>query len=98
MVSSLEIDRTGAFTCPVSAGAVFFSPGPPSRLTASARAELRAAALAGAPPMSGDARAAALGDWARNAVSSPCAATARLSGIDTLDKLKGRRARAKCLK
>ena len=88
VVSSLEIDRTGAFTCPVSAGAVFFSPGPPSRLTASARAELRAAAPAGAPPMSGDARAAALGDWARNAVSSPCAATARLSGIDTLDKLK----------
>jgi hypothetical protein len=38
--------------------------------------------------MSGDARAAALGDRARNAVSSPCAATARLSGIDTLDKLK----------
>ena len=88
VVSSLEIDRTGAFTCPVSAGAVFFSPGPPSRLTVSARAELRAAAPAGAPPMSGDARAAALGDWARNAVSSPCAATARLSGIDTLDKLK----------
>ena len=27
--------------------------------------------------MSGDARAAALGDWARNAVSSPRAATAR---------------------
>ena len=88
VVTCLEIDRTGAFTCPVSSGAVYFSNGPPSRLTASARAELRAAAPAGAPPMSGDARAAALGDWARNAVSSPCAATARLSGIDTLDKLK----------
>ena len=38
--------------------------------------------------MSGDARAAALGDWARNAVCSPRAATARLRGIDTLAKLE----------
>ena len=88
VVSTIELDRTGAFTCPVSAGAVFFSPGPPSSLPAAARARLRAAAPAGAPPMSGDARAAALGDWARNAVSSPRAATARLRGIDTLEKLE----------
>jgi len=88
VVSALEIDRAGAFTCPVSAGAVFFSTGPPARLAAAARAALRAAAPAGAPPMSGDARAAALGDWARNAVCSPRAATARLRGIDTLAKLE----------
>ena len=88
VVSAVEFDRTGAFTCPVSAGAVFFSPGPPSSLPAETRARLRAAAPGDAPPMSGDARAAALGDWARNAVSSPRAATARLRGIDTLEKLE----------
>ena len=88
VVSAVEFDRTGAFTCPVSAGAVFFSPGPPSSLPAETRARLRAAAPGDAPPMSGDARAAALGDWARDAVSSPRAATARLRGIDTLEKLE----------
>ena len=88
VVSAVEFDRTGAFTCPVSAGAVFFSPGPPSSLPAETRARLRAAAPGDAPPMSGDARAAALGDWARDAVSSPRAATARLRSIDTLEKLE----------
>ena len=45
VVSALEIDRAGAFTCPVSAGAVFFSPGPPARLAAprARRARLRRA-------------------------------------------------------
>ena len=59
------------------------------------RAPRRAAAPAGAPDERGCARAA-LGDRARNAVSSPRAATARLRGIDTLAKLEAAARDARC--
>jgi len=91
VVSAFEIDRTGAFTCPVSCGAVFFSPGPPRLIDAATRRKLRAAAPNDAPPMSAHPNAAAVGDFIRNAVGGDGDVGSSVSlfdGVDTLEKLE----------
>lgn len=88
IVNAFEIDRTGAFTCPVSSGAVFVSPGPPPVMDKDTREKLRHAAPGNAPEMSWNPQAAGVGDWTRNAVSSRNASTSVFDDIDTVEKLQ----------